>query len=415
MRILISAVACNPYQGSESYFGWSAICGLSRDHELCVLTHSRHQADLERATEEGLVPSNVRFAFAGDFKPWHPNRLLARIQSWNDYRNFARDSLRVAKELHRIERFDVVHHVTYTTCRMASPMWQLGIPFVFGPVCGNEEFPFRLFPILSASGAAFELSRKISNAATRVSPGVRRMIRRAAHIFAITEEAELLMKHLRGSSDDVTRLSPGFFSKETAATFSRFASEKRVDGPLRLYVAGNLGGQKCVALAFQALARVKRNGVKFRYHLGAGGPEVPYLKKLAYRLGLIEEIVFGGSMSREAYQRELGCTHIFLLPSMRETVGLTMLEAMLAGCVPVVADNGGPRLSVTPECGYKVPVTTLARMADEIADIVEAIDHDRQIIRRKGMEASKRVATCYSEDHYRRIVNAVYAAVTGRQ
>ena len=38
MKILISAIACNPYLGSGNYFGWSAVKCLAQDHELWVMS-----------------------------------------------------------------------------------------------------------------------------------------------------------------------------------------------------------------------------------------------------------------------------------------------------------------------------------------------------------------------------------------
>lgn len=414
MKILLSAMACNPYMGSECFFGWAAVKCLAQDHDLWVVAWTRDQPDLERARQEGLVPDNVRFAYAGSHRPWHPNRLRARLQNWKEYIDFTRDSLRVARELHRVEKFDVVQHVTYSTWRVPSPMWRLGIPFVYGPICGNERFPFRLFGILSLMGAAFELSRKAAGVISWYSPKVRQSIRAADHIFAITLEAQKLARALRGSDAGISPLSPGMYSATRVAEFARFAPGKSTGGVLRLYAAGNLGGQKCIALAFRALVLVKQRGVDFRYHLGANGPEVPHLKKLVNQLGLTREVIFGDSMSREDYQQELGRTHIYLLPSMRETVGLTMMEAMLAGCVPIVADDGGPGFTVTEACGYKIPISTAGRMAEEIADIIVAIDRDREIITRKGALASQRIAAEYSEDHYRATVNAVYRSVVER-
>ena len=412
---MISAIACNPYLGSESHFGSAAIKCLARDHELCVITTIRDQPDFERAAAAGLLPPGVRYFYAGKVRPWHPNRMRARIQGWFEYMDFVADSLNVARELHQREKFDVVHHLTYTTSRVASPMWQLGIPFVYGPLCGNEPFPFRLFPLLSGMGMAFELVRKTHNAISRFSPVVRRSVRAANHVFAITEEAEILMTGYRGSAAGISRLSPGFYTPEMSAGFTRFVPGKKMDGPLRLYVAGHLGGQKCVALAFHALAKVKQSGVAFQYHLGAGGPEIPHLKKLAVKLGLTNKIKFGEGMRREDYQKELGETHIFLLPSMRETVGLTMMEAMLAGAVPIVADNGGPRLTVTDECGYRIPVTTPVRMAAQIAEVIIALDRDRNLITQKGRAASQRITAHYAEENYRRSVNEVYATVTAKR
>jgi len=411
MKVLVSAIACNPYLGSENYFGWAAVKCLAQDHELWVLTGRRNSTDLARAAREGLVPPSVHFVYAGDYKEWHSNRLLARLQNWKEYASFSKAILNVARKLHSVEKFDLVHHITFTTSRVPVTLWQLGIPFVFGPICGNEEFPFRLFPILSPVGAAFELARKTSNVASWYSPRVRQSIRRADHVFGITEDAVELTRALRGSAKGISQLSPGFYAPARVAEFTRFVPQKKTGGVLRLYVAGNLGGQKCVALAFQALALVKQQGVDFRYHLGATGPEVPHLKKMVARLGLTEEVIFGGAMSREDYQTELGNTHVFLLPSMRETVGLTMLEAMMAGCVPIVADNGGPRVAVTAECGYKIGVGTPGQMAREIADVVLAIHRDRKIIAEKGAKASQRIAANYTEEHYRQTVNAVYQSL----
>jgi glycosyltransferase involved in cell wall biosynthesis len=409
MKILVSAVACNPYQGSEAFFGWSAVSALAQDHELWVLTHERNRADLTRAAKEGLVPAKVHFVYIGENKPWHPNRMRARLQGWLEYLQFSKAILSIARELHAREQFDVAHHITFTAWRVGSPLWQLDIPFIFGPICGDEEFPFKLFPILSTVGGAFELTRKVANLAGRHSPSVRQCLRGASHVFVITREGYDLASSIRGNDTGVSQLSSGFYSKERAEGFARFAPKKNVNGTLQLYAAGNLGGQKCIALALRALAQVKARGVDFRYHLGANGPEIPHLRRLAIRLGLTREIIFGGPMKREDYQRTLGETHVYLLPSMRETVGLTMMEAMLAGCVPIVADTGGPSVTVTEACGYKIPVSTANRMAAAIAEVIISIDGSREIIAHKGSLASQRIVADFSEENYRAQVNGVYA------
>jgi glycosyltransferase involved in cell wall biosynthesis len=413
MKILLSAIACNPYQGSESYFGWAAAKCLARDHELYVITTNRNRADLERAKMEGLIPPNVRLAYAGAFKDWHPNRLLAQVQSWKEYVHFAKDSLAVATDLHRKEKFDVVQHITFSTWRVASPMWRLGIPFVFGPIGGNESFPWRIFPVLSLSAAAFEMARKVSNVVSRYFQSVRESLQKADHVFVSTLETGELVASIRGSDKGVSALSPGFYSEAKATEFSRFVSSKSRDGLLRIYAAGNLAGHKCIAIALQALSLVKKRGVDFCYYLGASGPEIPHLKKLAAKLDLTQQIVFGAAMSREDYQQELGRTHIYLLPSMRESVGLTMMEAMLAGCVPIVADCGGPKLIVTEDCGYKVLVSTINGMAEKIADIILMIERDRRILSERGPLASKRISTTFAEENYLNTVNTIYRSLTG--
>ena len=412
MKVLISAVSCNPYLGSEYFVGWAAVRALARDHELWVLTGRRSQPDLERAAAEGRVPANVHFVFAGEFQPWHPNRMRARIQSWREYQHFARASLPVARQLHAQVNFDVAHHVTIVTWRVASPLWQLGIPFVFGPIGGAEQFPARFFPMLSPSATAFELARMGSNVISRLAPRVRRCLQKAAHVFAANAETKRLVTTVRGSQNGVSLLSAAFYSDTQAEGFSRFAPGKNLAGPLRLFAAGIIDGRKGVTLALAALARAKAAGVKFHYRIGATGPEIPHLKKQTMQLGLSTEVEFAENLRGEAYQRELGRTHVFLLPSLRESAGLTMMEAMLAGAVPVVADCGGPGFIVTETCGYKIPVLNREQMVAQLADTIIAIDRNRQIILEKGRAASRRIATEFSEENYRAKVNAVYRSVS---
>jgi len=411
MKILISAGACDPYGGSENYFGWAAVKCLARDHDLWVLTHKRNRVPLEKAKVEGLVPKNVHFVYAGEFKEWHPNRLLVRLQSWKEYIEFSAAILPAAYDLCRSIKFDVVHHVTLATWRVAIPLWKLGIPFIFGPIGGNEKFPLRLLTILSPMAVGFEVFRMSSNIASRFSLNVRKCIRRAAHVFVANMETEQLVRIIRGSDAGITRLTAAFHSDSRIRDFSRFISNKSLNGPLRLFAAGNMEGRKGVALAMHALARVKKSGVKFHYRLSAGGPEIPHLKRLAAKLDLNDEILFADTLHGEDYQRELGETHIYLLPSLRDSAGLTLTEAMLAGCVPVVADSGGPGLIVTEDCGYNIPVLNGEQMIRQLAATITTIDRDRNIILKKGGAASRRIARSFSEDNYRNTVNAVYRSV----
>jgi len=205
-----------------------------------------------------------------------------------------------------------------------------------------------------------------------------------------------------------------FFTDARIQAFKQYAALRGLDGPLRLFAGGNLIGAKGVTLAFHALARVKAKGVKFHYRLGGGGPESQHLRALAAHLGLQDEVVFGESLAGEAYPKELGATHIYLLPRLREGAPLTLMEAMLAGCVPVVAKCGGVAHVITDDCGYEVPITTRNKFVGALADAILGLDRDRDIIRKKGAAATQRIATLCTEEHYRNVVNAVYLSVTKR-
>lgn len=414
MKIFLSAIACNPYLGSENYFGWAAVKCLARDHDLWVATSKRHRPGLEKAQFEGLVPRNVHFFYIGKYDEWRPSRWLGRLNDWKEYVNFSKAVLPLARDWQQKVKFDLAHHVTISTWRVATPLWKLDIPFVFGPVGGNEKFPLRFLAMLSPAAARFELFRMLSNVVSRFSPAVRACLRRSAHVLVSNLETENLVKAVRGSVLGVSRLLPGFYADTKIKAFAHHTVNKQANGPVRLFAGGYMEGRKGIALAVEALAKVKASGVKFRYRVCSHGPEIGHLRKLARRLGLGDEILFTNPLTGEAYLNELAASHAYLLPSFRESSGLTMMEAMLAGCVPVIADCGSPAHIVTEECGYKIPVSSPGQMINDLANVIIAIDRNRKIILEKGAAATQRIATNFSEENYRRTVNAVYASVKAR-
>jgi glycosyltransferase involved in cell wall biosynthesis len=90
------------------------------------------------------------------------------------------------------------------------------------------------------------------------------------------------------------------------------------------------------------------------------------------------------------------------------------MEAMLAGCVPIVADWCGPAEFVAPECGYKVAVNDPSNMATEIARILCILDNDRSLLRIKGDAASTRIRSSYNEKQFLESMNRFFiCAVSG--
>ena len=414
MKILVSADACTPFSGSEAHLGWSVVQCMARHHELWVVTSGRHQPDIERAAAQGLIPPGVTFTYANWPKPRSSNFIVSRFQNWMEYREFTNDALVVAKKLHQSVRFDLIHHVTVSTWRMGLPFWKLGIPFIWGPIGGAEQFPFKLYPLLSAPSKGYELARSLSNGLSRCSPSVRSCARHATHIAAATIETKRLLVKLRGTESGVSLLSHAFFPPSTIETFSALASQRNFDGPLRFFAGGMLEGRKGLALAIQALGRLKQQGMKFSFYIGGHGAEQGHLRNLADRLGLRESVVFGLWKGKD-YLDQLAASHIYLLPTLRDAAGLTMMEAMLAGCVPVVADCGGPAHIVTEASGCKIPVGNAAVMIDALAGAIAALDKDRSLLQRKSVEATNRIKTTFSEEAYFRAMNNLYQQVTNHQ
>jgi len=423
MKILVTAIACSPVFGSEAYVGWSAVRALSRNHELWVIINKQGREGVQAAVTKGEVPASIHFIYHGRSQeefdrtfltPWHPNRLVARLSNWLNYLEWNNGLLDLGRKLHAKIGFDLVHHITYATWRVGSPLVRLGLPFVWGPIGGGEYMPLPFVPILSAPGAAFEILRKVSDLVSTFSRNVRRTARFSSHIFVANKETESRADRLRGRKMGISRLLQVFFTEESIAKFSDDHETKSFEGTLRFFAGGMLEGRKGIALAIRALFEVRAAGVPFEYAFGGNGPERRYLASLAERLGLSSSIHFSDGFYGDAYVTRLRETHVYLMPSLRDTASITLMEAMLAGCVPIVLDTGGPGEIVNEECGFKILPLSPRYVIEQIRKIIVSIDADRRILKRLSRAATDRITQTYSIQNYlAAIENAYVACVCG--
>jgi glycosyltransferase involved in cell wall biosynthesis len=152
--------------------------------------------------------------------------------------------------------------------------------------------------------------------------------------------------------------------------------------------------------------------MKFHYTVAGGGPEEAHVRRLAEELGL-REVSFVPSLTGDAYLQALRQTHVYLLPSFRENIGLTMMEAMLSGAVPVVLDRSAPGEIVSTGSGIKVPSGSVEQVVADLCAALLHLDRNRHELTRMGVAAIARIERDFSQDHYRAAVSEVYGRVAG--
>lgn len=109
----------------------------------------------------------------------------------------------------------------------------------------------------------------------------------------------------------------------------------------RLLIAGRLSHAKNHAGLFHALQILKGQGVPFHLSIAGNGELEPELKALASQLDIAENLTFLGYLSPWTAQCPLA--DIYLQPSFREGLCLTVVEAMSHG-LPVIASSRGGML-----------------------------------------------------------------------
>ena len=97
------------------------------------------------------------------------------------------------------------------------------------------------------------------------------------------------------------------------------------------------------------------------------------VKKLAGELGVADRITFAGSVPHVEVARFYAAADVFAFPSLKEAGGNVVLEAMSHGLPVIVVDHGGPATTVTPDCGYKLPPTSVEAVVAGIAEAIKAL------------------------------------------
>lgn len=71
------------------------------------------------------------------------------------------------------------------------------------------------------------------------------------------------------------------------------------------------------------------------------GSELDYLKTLVKQLNVERDVAFVGQKTREELVELYSLSNLYIMPSKKEMFGLTYLEAMACGCIPVAGNDGG--------------------------------------------------------------------------
>ena len=387
--------------------GWDAALAVSENHECHVVTHISNREPIQRKQADG-VGTRIKFHYFGKRFSWHANRFVARLQSWLIFRKWQASLLPFAENLHRKNAFDLTHHVTYVTWRIASPLCYLPVPLVWGPVGGTASIPPAFFGILSTAAKLFEVARQISGAVASRSTAFRNCAANSSVVVAANEETEVFFRRFRPTAP-IARLWPVFFNPEQIAALCdppRLTPPSA--GPLQLFAGGNLEGRKGVALALEALAEARRRGIQVKYTFGGWGPELSSLRTLACRLRIEDCVEFHQGFERDDYIRRLKESDIYFLPSFRETTPITLIEAAMAGCYPLVADSSGAGEIVRSIGGMAVAACSREQIIAALADALQWCNRNRDAVAATARQVSAKAADEFAKARYVQRINDIY-------
>ena len=168
---------------------------------------------------------------------------------------------------------------------------------------------------------------------------------------------------------------------------------------------GLLTQQKGIPFLLQAAHQLIARGITtFELTIGGDGPDRPQLERLARSLGLAEYCRFIGLLTRAEVRQHMQQCDVFVLPSLHETFGLVLAEAMSCGKPAIATRCGGPEFVVTPETGVLVEAANPEALANAMVGFIEERSRfDAQSVRQSVVERFgetvflKNISTLYEE------------------
>jgi len=384
LKILMSAYACEPDKGSEPGVGWRwALETAALGHEVWVITRTNNEAGIMRSlAKKGISqhgkPKNLHFIYY-DLPHWarwwkrggRGVHLYYILWQWGAYQQ--------ARELHAMQEFDAVHHITFGVTRHPSFMGRLGIPFILGPLGGGEKAPMPLRKYYSLSGKIRDGLRDVFNNLARLDPWVRQTYAQASLILLKTPQSmDWLPTQYRYKAHCMLEI--GIDERSNPLNQPAISSSRR--NTLNLLYAGRFIYCKGMDMGLRAVANLHERGIPVRLTMIGQGPARQRWQSLAEKLHMGSCVTWVPWMKHQDLLQAYQTFDAFLFPSMRDSSGNVVLESMAGGLPVICLDLGGPPELVNEHCGRVISVAGLDsdQVVEELTDALVEFASDPLLV-----------------------------------
>ena len=400
MNYLISAYSVNPYKGSEDSIGWNWVLQYEKNYKegdrIILLTKKFNEKD----TRRGLKEFNIQ----------HVELVIVDVPN---ALNWFREKHSAFHHMYYILwqhwawlwvkysgiRFDVIHHVTMNDYRIPSEMYKAkGAKVIWGPMGGAQVTP-RPLKVYEKNQLVASF-REFVNKSCSWNPFYKKALRSYYKIYCINNETQKQISRIVGK--DVP-LMPELALRDE---YKNLPIRKEKNDILKIVFVGRLIGKKGIAFLVDALSLMPTDMDWELLIFGDGDDRALIEKQIAdSSIGKNVKLMGNRPLNQiaEAYQQ----ADVFVLPSLRETSGNVLLEAM-AYAVPIVAfDTSFCRLLKEVDCGVFINTEqALDNIKEDYCKAIVTLGQDKELAKQMGLNGYKYVNSKLTWDEkYRIIVN----------
>lgn len=382
MKILLSAFACAPARGSEPGVGWNwAICLARQGHNVTVLTQERNRSAITAWLEYNNEP-RLEFVYVSLFKDGNiPGGTLGHYIYYYLWQVCAAC---IVFKNGFYKQFELLHHLTYGGIRTGSLLCLFPKPFMFGPVGGGETCPLRLIYPFGYKALMIEATRKLLNALNRIEPIFMLMQLRSTRILAKTSETQSLILPIFRNKSRVLI--------EIGAPTVPIVSMKSPSDRVRILFAGRLMYWKGADIVADAALLLDSPQYALELTFVGKGKRQPSIVRKLEKLQNISSRILGHVEQSELFSIYAE-SDIFVFPSLHDSSGNVVLEAMAFGLPAICLNLGGPPLLVG-SAGRVIPVEGLSyvQTCTAVAGAIRELVENKQLRKDLSLKARRRAA-----------------------
>lgn len=396
-RILMIAYACDPKGVGEHWLGWGWAEQAAKDYEVELLTRPHGgQALLQSAADAGIVVHTL--SVPGWW--WRATQPLGSLGSWLRIFCWQKRALQFARWRHLQAPFALVHQTTFHSFRAPFLASSLGIPSVWGPVAGGEAVP-KGFGNYLGRHRFEEKFRCLANHFFLLLPSVSKSLARTDVLIASNRTT---LNFLPTGIRNRAVIIPANANSRSLSEVT--ARPCRVDDTFSILYAGNCVARRGIALALEALARLSPQN--YHFYVAGSGSALESWRSRATELGLQDRVTFTGQISRTELDALYEKADVFLFPSLRDSGGSGLLEAMEKQVPVVCLDWGGPAEMVAEGTGLKVQVGRPQDTVRNLTDALASLRDDPGQREKLATAARAQIAKRFSWEEKRRLLVEIY-------
>lgn len=373
MNILYVAFPCNPYVGSESKIGWNIpVASAQMGNNVLIVTIKDMQNDIEDYLKKNYLERV-------DIEYIDIPQVLKKILKKFSTIKLKLYHMMAMKKIRRIikdgKKIDIIHQITPVEFRSIGNYYKIrNVKVIVGPVGGGEYIP-KTLKYYGKNKICIEVIRRTLNLFEKIKLKInRKKLKYTKLLFANKETMEYL------------KMEKEIVMPEVGVLKQEINNRKKIilNDNIVFIVSGRLVYRKGHELLLNVLKNIQ-DDVEYKVIIIGDGREAKNIKEeINNDNKLKKHVEILGKIKYEDMKKEYDKADVLIMPSLRETTGSVILEAMANGLVVIAMNSFGAKLIINNSNGYLYDGTSKEEIESSLKQcIISCITNKIELLEKK--------------------------------